>query len=257
MKLLLTSLALLALSCGRSSSQNKKTADSNDIQSLVLPGDRPAPGVGVYLGSCERQGAIGVASGVEITATQIFPVTVVFGDQTCAPSTMSTWGYTGNFDTFETYANYVGTRAAEVDGQVSPRISGETIVFESSRGDETVLQKMHVALYTAQRLQISLLDQPVSKESKTYTSRVQIQNSIFADDQWELAFYCVHQGRLLRQESSFTRKKGAATLSAKINSWNQDQIAFPARCQASLVLRHGNDGSAVSDLAYSQFVTIP
>lgn len=261
MKFVCTSLALLfMIACGHSSSHNKKPTDDTqesdaDGSAVVNPDDgvkeetgKKSPAVGVYLGSCEKQGSIGVASGVEITATEIRPVTAVFGDQTCAKSTLSTFGFTGSFASFAEYANYLNSVAQANGDGLSASFLDTTLTFASDSGHKLSLVKTDVALLNTKRLRIFVSNESYDKASGIVKGRVNFTNNILSNDQWDLGFYCKKDGKLVRQESSFTNAGGLVDITAKLNSWNA--ITLPTTCQVTLILRQNPDH--VTDLAYSQ-----
>jgi len=270
----LVSLSLVAaVACGKKSSNNDDTSTTPNVIPIVkitpkpeanaplIPAVKPllSPEAGLYLGACSIEGSHGLASGVEVTSTQVFAVTALFSSTLCTPGTLSSWGHTADFASFNAYAVSVGEQSKTAGDEITTSFDAATIKFLSKAGAASSLTKISATLSSTQRFKIFVANLLVDGVNKTVTGTLELTKGPLIDGEFGIGFYCEDASKkILAQEVNFsTSAEGVTSFEAKLGSWTDNQVPAVTRCQATLTtIQKSGDKTSTRDVAWSQFLEI-
>lgn len=215
------------------------------------------PVVGLYLGACEVEGALGISSGIEITSTHIFPATALFSATDCARDSLIAWGHTGDYANFASFAAYTAEKSkADGDEKVASFDNG-TIKLVSKAGITTSLIKTKATLAPEKRLKIFVSKHTVDIKTGLVSGELTLTQGPLVKGEFDIGFYCEDANKkIVRQESSFSVSAGGVvSFVGKLNTWAP--VPVITRCQVTLAALQKSSGTTHSnDVAWSQFIEV-
>ena len=292
----LLTLTLTSVACGKKGSKDKtSTAPNTSIDNPVDPTDSsPNPGsgtgnsngstpgkdvtgtgtgtgtggstnspltspiVGLYLGTCEIEGTIGISSGIEITSTHIFPATALFSANDCAKESLIAWGHTGDYPTFETFAAYSAEKSKAAGNETVASFDDKAIKLTSkATGTVTSLNKTKATLSPDKRLKVFVSKHTVDIKTGVVSGELTLTKGPLTDGEFDIGFYCENaEKKIVRQESRFTvSATGIVSFVGKLNTWAP--VPPITTCQVTLAALQKASGSTQShDVAWSQFIDV-
>ncbi len=227
------------------------------------PGTEPgnpaagSPLVGLYLAACEVEGTEGIASGIEITSTHIFPATALFSSPDCSKDSLIAWGHTGDYRDFESYAAHVAAKTKALGDETVASYEEGAIKLVSSAGITNRLVRTRVMLSPEKRLKIFVSKHTVDVRGGLVSGEAILSKGPLAVGEFDIGLYCEDANKKnVRQKVTFTNEpSGLITFSGVLNVWAP--VPAITRCQVTLAVLQKNTATPQShDVAWSQYIDV-